>query len=62
MNPNNLTQSSSKVYPEGLLYNLQVILMADLHYRIMWLLPCPSGGQLVLFHHTKCMGNDYRGR
>ena len=36
--------------------------MADLHYRITWLLPRPSGGQLVLFRHTKCMGNDYRGR
>ena len=30
--------------------------MADLHYRITWLLPRPSGGQLVLFRHRKCMG------
>ena len=36
--------------------------MADLHDSITWLLPRPSGGQLVLILHTKCMGNDYRGR
>ena len=32
-------------------------LMAELHYKITWLLLRPSGGQLVLLHHTKCIGN-----
>ena len=31
-------------------------------YRIMWLLPRPPGGQLVLLRHIKCIRNDYRGR
>ena len=31
--------------------------MADLHYRIMWLLPHSYGGQLTLIVRTNCMGN-----
>ena len=37
-----------------------VFVMADLHYRITWLLPRPSGGQHFLVLHTKYTANDYQ--
>ena len=35
--------------------SLRQVTMANLHYRITWSLPRPSGGQLLLVLYTKCM-------
>ena len=40
---------------KGCVLSLVVTSMADFHYKIMWLLPRPSGGQLLLVLRTKCM-------
>ena len=56
--------STSSYLPKHLVISVVCVtqvLMVDLHYRITRLLPRPSGGQLLLVLHTKCMGSDYRG-
>ena len=45
---------SSPLFPGLLNVHWNLCTMADLHYRITWLLPRPSGGQLLLVLHTKC--------